>query len=355
MAAAPKAWVPRVETSRTRRLGRLARRALAFWDVRVSRLSALAVSQNWIYRLETDDGRRFVVRVNRPGMRTPLDIASEMAWLDALGRDTDLVVPVPLADKDGGWVRVVADDEGEGAEGAPHAVSVFSWVDGTTVGDSVRPATARAMGAALGRLQDHADTFRPPATFTDSRLSSVWTFGQRPAELASGAGAVAEAGPHPWFPRERIGLIERTEVRAQALIDLLHADRSKLRFLHIDLHTGNVRRLPRRLVGGGGPLALLDFDDSRWAHPVQDAGIVLFYLWVRDDGAALWDAWCEGYASVRGDVPADRATLETIVAGRQLDLLSFVLEARLLAEHAMPGWLERVEQRLRRLEASAGS
>jgi Ser/Thr protein kinase RdoA (MazF antagonist) len=200
------------------------------------------------------------------------------------------------------------------------------------------------MGAALGHLQDHADRFRPPAPFTDSRLSSVWTFGARPREID------AAAAPHPWFPPARRALIERTAARVQARIDTLQADRAALRFLHIDLHSGNVKRVP----GGDGRLALLDFDDSRWAHPVQDVAIALYYLWVRPEGPALWDAWCAGYGAVRGDVPADRATLETLVAGRQLDLLAFVLEARLLAEHAMPSWLDRVEERLLRLEAGAG-
>ena len=96
---------------------------------------------------------------------------------------------------------------------------------------------------------------------------------------------------------------------------------------------------------------MLDFDDSRWAHPVQDFAIPLFYFWVRPGGPAMWDAYSAGYASVRGDVPADRATLDTLVAGRQVDLLSFVLESKLLADEAMPAWLERVEERLRRLEA----
>jgi Ser/Thr protein kinase RdoA (MazF antagonist) len=336
---ARKVWIPRVETGRTRRLGRLARRALEANDLEVERLSPLKVSQNWMYRLVTADGRRFAVRVNRPGMRSPLDIASEMHWLAALRRDTDLAVPAPLADRSGAYVQVVDD-----GEGTPHAVSVFSWIEGATVGDTVRPATARAMGAALGRLQEHADRFRPPVPFTDSRLSSVWTFGQRPDVLEP------TAPPHPWFPGERRELIDRAAARAQNAFDALHADRTRLRFLHIDLHSANVKRLP----GGDGRLALLDFDDSRWAHPVQDVAIALYYLWVRPDGSTLWDAWCEGYASVRGDVPADRPLLETLVAGRQVDLLAFVLAARLLADEAMPAWLERVEQRLRRLENGAG-
>jgi Ser/Thr protein kinase RdoA (MazF antagonist) len=337
---AKQVWIPRNEARRTRQLGALARRALAAYDLEIASFTPLSIAQNWIYRLEATDGRRFVVRVNRPGYRTPLEIASELAWLVALRRDTDLVVPTPLIDRAGGSVQVL---DGPGPDDAPetptpHSVAVFEWIDGRTVGDGVAPATARAMGEALGRLQDHADRFRPPTPFSVTRLDRAYTFGSRPAVLDDDAPA------HPWFPPGRRALIDRTAGRAQALIDGLHADPAALRFLHIDLHSGNVKRIP------GGGLALLDFDDSRWAHPLQDFAIPLFYFWVKPRGAALCDAYSAGYAAVRGDVPADRATLDTMIAGRQVDLLSFVLEARLLADSAMPAWLERVEERLRRLE-----
>lgn len=345
MARAPakQAWVPRNESRRTRRLTAVARRALAAYDLDVATLAPLAINQNWMYRLVTRDGARYVVRVNRPGFRTPLDIASEMTWLAALRRDTDLVVPRPVAARDGAWVQVL---DGPGPDGAldtsvPHAVAVFGWIDGRTVGDALSPAIARAMGEALGRLQDHADRFRPPAPFTTSRLERLFTFGPRPTALDPGAP------PHPWFPAERKALIARAATRAQAVLDRLAVDPAALRFLHVDLHSGNVKRRP------GGGLALLDFDDSRWAHPVQDFAIPLFYFWVRPRGEALWDAYAAGYAAVRGAVPADRATLETLIAWRQLDLLAFVLASKLLADEAMPGWLARVEDRLRRLESHA--
>jgi Ser/Thr protein kinase RdoA (MazF antagonist) len=335
-----KLWVARRDGVRTRRLGEVARRALAAYDVGIASLKPLALSQNWLYRLDTTDGRRFVVRVNRPGMRSALDVASEMAWLAALRRDTDLVVPDPLLDRSGHHVQLVdgpGPDEDKGRV-VPHAVSVFGWIDGRNVGERVDPKLARAMGEAVGRLQDHADTFRPPQPFTTSTLDRVWTFGARPAWLDPGAA------PHPWFTRERSARIARAAERGQARIDALHADRATLRFLHIDLHMGNVRRQK------GGGLALLDFDDSRWAHPVQDFAIPLYYLWVRENGAELWDAYAEGYAGVRGDVPVDRRALLDLVAARQVDLLAFVLTARLIEDDAMPAWLERVDERLGRLE-----
>jgi len=336
MAPPQKVWRPRRDGAHTRRLGALARRALLAYDVEVASLVPLAVSQNWIFRLRTGDGRQFVVRVNRPGMRTPLDVRSEMAWLAALRRDTDLVVPDPLEDRAGGHVQVLPD-----ALGVPHAVSVFGWIEGRNVGQKIDPKLARGMGEAVGRLQEHADVFRPPTPFTTSTLDDVWAFGPEPPVLAPGAPQ------HAWFPPARREAIRRAAARGQARIDALHARREDLRFLHIDLHMGNVRRQK------GGRLALLDFDDSRWAHPVQDFAIPLFYLWHHEHGDALWDAYAAGYASVRGDVPAPRDVVYDLVAARQVDLIAFVLESRLLEESAMPAWLERAEQRLLRLEKLA--
>jgi Ser/Thr protein kinase RdoA (MazF antagonist) len=262
MAPPKNPWRPRRDGAHTRRLGTLARRALTAYDLEVASLAPLAVNQNWMFRLKAGDGRQFVVRVNRPGMRSPLDVASEMAWLAALRRETDLVVPDPLRDRAGSHVQVLPD-----AAGVLHPVSVFGWIEGRNVGRRIDVGLARAMGEAVGRLQEHADRFRPPAPFTTSTLGNVWAFGPEPAEIAEDAPA------HPWFPPTRRAAIRRAAARGQARIDALHARKDELRFLHIDLHMGNVRWLK------GGGIALIDFDDSRWAHPVQDFAIPLFYLW----------------------------------------------------------------------------
>jgi len=325
--AKKKVFDVRKDSTETRRKGVLARRALGAYDVAIESLAPLAKSQNWMFKLQTTDGRTFVVRVNRPGMRTSLDVASEMAWLAAIRRDTDLIVPDPLADREGGYVQVLADDEG-----VEHPVSVFGWIEGRNVGEKIDTKLARQMGEGVGRLQDHADRFHPPAPFTQTTLTSVWAFGGKP-----------ELRP-PLFPAQRARRIFRAAERGQARFDELLARKAELRFLHIDLHMGNVRHVR------GGKVAILDFDDSRWAHPVQDYAIPLFYLWHHEHGAALWDAYAEGYAGVRGEEPATRAVLCDLIAARQVDLVSFVMKTRLLADDAIPGWLDRVDGRLERLD-----
>jgi Ser/Thr protein kinase RdoA (MazF antagonist) len=327
--AKKKGFVVRKDGSVTRRKAALARRALAHYPLDVESLVPLATNQNWMFKLRTRDGRTFVVRVNRSGMRTPLDVASEIAWLAAIRRDTDLIVPDPLEDRSGGYVQVLEDDEG-----VEHPVSVFGWIEGRNVGNRIDTKLARQMGTAVGRLQEHADRFRPPSPFTTSTLDDVWAFGGRP-----------DLHDHPWFPPERVARILRAAERGQARIDALLARKDEVRFLHIDLHMGNVRHVR------GGQVAILDFDDSRWAHPVQDYSIPLFYLWHHEHGAELWDAYAEGYVSLRGAEPAPRNVLYDLIAARQIDLIAFVLKTDLLGAEATRSWLERADSRLQRLEA----
>jgi len=315
-----------------RQLAVLARSALAAYDLKIDRLTLLGRHQNTMFKLVTPDGRRFVVRVNIPRMRSELDIASEMAWLAALHRDTDLVVPRPLETRDGRLMTVAS------APGVPEprSVAVFDWISGRTVGDTLGVPVLRRMGEALGRLQDHADRFVPPPEFTGLTLDRAWVFGKEPP-------ALAETGTDGLWTDRRRGLVRRAAARTQAVIDTLHADRSALRFLHIDLHSGNVMRIP-------GGLAVLDFDDSQWAHPAQDVGIPLYYFWVRENGERLVAAFLEGYAAVRGNAP-DRRLLLQLIAGRQLDLLAFILDREFIPAPEMPAYMEKVERRLTTLES----
>ncbi len=67
-------------------------------------VSLLSESENKVYLVrDPARPREFVLRVNsgRLGYHTPPSIASELIWLMALGRDTDIVVPKVLTADDG--------------------------------------------------------------------------------------------------------------------------------------------------------------------------------------------------------------------------------------------------------------
>ncbi len=303
------------------------KQALAAYDLADPQVRLLARHTNTMYRVETTRGR-YVFRVSAPGLRTELEIRSELAWLDALRRETDLLVPEAIPTRSGR--RLVRVGSGEAA--LPGVL--FNWIEGRIVGDRVSTTLVRDAGAVLARLHDHADRFKPRGAFSQTRLDRAWTFGV-PAVLE-------QAGRAPGWPKARRTLVHEAAARAQEWLDGLFTDPTGLRFLHLDFHPGNWKRVD-------GRLAVLDFDDTRWAYPAQDLGIALYYLLDGPTEPVLMGAFLDGYARVRPSGVPEAEALQTAVITRQIDLLSFVLAHNVLTGAELTRWLGVVEGRLKRL------
>jgi Ser/Thr protein kinase RdoA (MazF antagonist) len=317
---------------RTRRLRHMALAALDRYDLEPTQVSLLTVETNALFDVRTASDR-YVLRINAPNARTICEIRSELAWLGALRQDTDLVVPEPVPTRDG---EGVVTAEARGVPEARHCV-LFRWIPGRLLGDRLSPDTARALGGVLARLHQHANTFQAPAGFSSTRLDTAWTFGK--------PGAVYDDGPDVLWPPARRHPVRQAAARVQVLLDELYAKSEDLRFLHIDFHPGNIKRL-------GDDFAVLDFDDSRWAYPLQDIGIALFYLLDEPNYQELKRSFLEGYSHVRPEFSVAPDKLDVCIAARQIDLLSYVLHGNVLSSDDLAAWLERVEQRLKKCLAA---
>jgi Ser/Thr protein kinase RdoA (MazF antagonist) len=147
--------------------------------------------------------------------------------------------------------------------------------------------------------------------------------------------------PGDLMPPARRALFERARDRVEAALSDLYADRLGPRVLHYDLHHWNVKVFR-------GKLFALDFEDLMWGYPVQDIAITLYYWQDRADFGELRDAFRRGYTE-HGDWPEQAAgQIDTLIAGRALDLANFVLQdPNPEWQQAAPAFLERVEGRLR--------
>ena len=133
------------------RLRRLATSVLAEYDLIDPKLAYLGHGFNTTFCIHTAadpssrqragyNPKRCLLRVHRPGWHgtqqgTRTMVQSEMRWLSALSQQTDLVVPEPLATKDGAYTAVGRDG------GVPEArvCSVLRWVNGRFHAQSPRP------------------------------------------------------------------------------------------------------------------------------------------------------------------------------------------------------------------------
>jgi Ser/Thr protein kinase RdoA (MazF antagonist) len=313
---------------RARRLRRIASAALEHYSLDVIRVRLITNSFNCIFRVDTSDREKYVLRVNLPHQRTLQEIRSEMTWLAALRRDTDLGVPEPLPTHDGALVTTVK------AEGVPeprHCV-IFSWMPGLNLSERLSEENIRKLGELTAQLHNHADLFVLPKDCWCRTYDRVFPFEDTVLFDETYAGL---------FYPERRAIYERAMERVQEALDRLNADRRQLRVLHADLHQWNVKVYRGRLYA-------LDFDDCMWGYPVQDIAITWFYLQDHEQYAAFRVAYKRGYTQHRGWPKQYPGEIDTFVAGRALVLVNFLVQDDAPEYQAMiPDYVERTEDRLR--------
>jgi Ser/Thr protein kinase RdoA (MazF antagonist) len=313
------------------RLRQLAMNALTHYDLDVARLRLLTNDMNGIFRIDTADGRKFVLRVTLPeGGHTLEHVTAEMDWLAALARDTQLSVPQPLPARDGSLVVEAS------AQGVPEArlCVVFSWVKGNDLADDLSADNLVRLGELMAQLHIHALNYHPPNQQALLHFDRVFPFPEPVLFFEEKYSLL--------FPPERRAVFEEAIAWVQDSIDRLQASGEPARILHGDLHQWNVRN--RR-----GVLSPIDFEDLMLGWPVEDIATTLYYL--PQESSPAWRAAFEaGYCRHSLWPERQAGEIDSFIAARALGLANFLLN------DPNPAWkskaadfLERVEGRLREL------
>ena len=238
----------------------------------------LNVSENATFLVSGAETGPTVLRVHRLGYHTEQEIASELAWMDALRAEAGVRTPrvVPAAD---GRRVVTVRERGSTAE--RYCVR-FEFLPGTEPGGE--PALAATHFAELGeitaRMHRHAREWSRPPWFTRFRWDYASAFGRqaRWGRWQDGIGV----GPSEHRVLSRLDDVLRARLRAfgsgPARYGLVHAD---TRLANLLVHDGSV--------------SVIDFDDSGFSWYLYDLGTSVSFF-EHDPGVpALVDSWLEGY------------------------------------------------------------
>jgi Ser/Thr protein kinase RdoA (MazF antagonist) len=270
-----------------------------------STLRLLNLSENATYAVDdAATGKRSILRVHRKNYHQQHEIESELEWLDALRRDSDVTVPVVLPARDGS--RVVTVDH----DGAQRHVVHFDMVAGVEPAEeSLTVEDFRTLGRITAALHDHARAWSRPPGF--GRFSWDWehSLGAQPRwgrwQDAIGVGA-----------SEAVVLDRARQLLAQRLTEY-GTGRDTFGLIHADLRLAN-------LLVDDDTITVIDFDDCGFGWYFYDFGTAVSFF--EDDPAVPeWqDAWVAGYRSRRPLPPADEAMLSSFVLLRRLLLLAWM-------------------------------
>ena len=268
----------------------LARAALDQQGVAVKRLRWMGQHTNHLFRCDTADGERLVVRVCPPGGRSDAELDAELAWLAALARDTSLTVPLILF------------STRPATSGLPHGgrCIAFTWIQGRSCGSRPSWRLVADLGRVIATLHEHAQGFRTPPEFTRPVLDTehlTW----------AGTWHAEQLARRPVDPAVR-RLLAETAARVEAVLALLAQDPAGYGLVHADLCLDNV-------LDHHGEARPIDFDDTSWGHYALDLAIA-----ADDIPEDLHQILLDGYQTVRPLPPGYEEHQATLLAARRLYL-----------------------------------
>jgi Ser/Thr protein kinase RdoA (MazF antagonist) len=287
------------------RVTRCAGQALASYGCHpASTVTLINVSENATYLVEDPDAGQSILRVHRHGYHTEAEIASELAWMDALRAEAGVRTPRVLPATDGGRI-VTATDEGSGER---RRCVMFEFLPGTEPADDSLPHFAE-LGEITARMHRHARQWSRPAGFSRFHWDYEAAFGSeaRWGRWQDGVGVGAA----------ELGVLGRLDAMLRSRLRAFGNGQDRYGLVHADTRLAN-------LLVDGGRVSVIDFDDSGFSWFLYDVGTSVSFFEHQPHVPALVDAWLTGYRRVL-DLPAeDEAEIWTFILYRRLLLVAWI-------------------------------
>jgi len=264
----------------------------------------IGVSENAMFSVSNPDrSLDAVLRVHRRDYHSPVEVASELAWVDSLRQQTDIHIPEPLANLQGERVGRM------GVAGGGRLAVLLERAPGHNI--DLADATAqryREIGGITAQMHLHTLSWQKPAWF--SRFA--WLVPQ----ILGPAARFGYWGAYPGLEQDELALLRRAAQRLEGRLGDYVAGGGEVDLIHGDLHVLNV-------MVDHADTWVLDFDDSGISWLMFDIGAAVQYF---DDHAlatSLAGAWVDGYEQVRRLSRADHDMVRDFVMLRRLLLLGW--------------------------------
>jgi Ser/Thr protein kinase RdoA (MazF antagonist) len=308
------------------KLRAVALEALRAYPLEVKRLSLLSHGFNTIFRVDDARGQKFALRLNVNSRRGLENVRAELAWLEALKRETDLHVPVVVPTRDGQVLQSLEH------ENSPRTLlsALFEWIPGPDIGERLSDQVVEDLGELTAKLHLHASSFQLPAGCELPTTESILY--DMPHHLFEMS--------HEHLSDSRLEVFRRGAELTQAVSDMVW-ERQAPRVIHTDLHQWNLKRYRNRI-------SVFDFDDTAMGQPIQDLATSLYYLRGEKNSEGFRPALERGYSRIASWPAASEYELEALLAARGLLLANDVISNLNPEFQAMiPSFMEKTENRMR--------
>lgn len=291
--------------------------ALQCWDdVAGGSARLINHSENQTFLIDTPGGDKFTLRVHRTGYQSRGSIESELSWVSALRRDTDLPIPQPVPARDGNLLQRFDTFKGE------RMAVLFRFLPGTEPSpDSNLGDLFVTLGGYAGNLHNHATRWQRPATFQ----RQVW----QAATILDADGLWGDWRVAPGVNDANRAVLDRLDASLWRRLGEYGTGPDRYGLIHADMRLGN-------LLVEDNTVHLIDFDDCGFCWFTYDFAAAISFHETNKAIPALKAAWLEGYRAVRELSAQDVAAMDSMVMLRRMALLAWIgshAETRLAQQH----------------------
>jgi Ser/Thr protein kinase RdoA (MazF antagonist) len=293
-----KAYEELTRRGKLRRAQSVARAALSAFGFTGANLRLIVDAGNISYQVKAVDPAPlegsiyvescYLLRLHWPGYQCDGAVDSELKWLRALS-DAGLPVPQPVATTEGELSVEVS------VPGVPVArrCSLLRWVKGRMVVKRVHRWHMKAIGRLIGRLHNHASSWRLPPCFVRRHYDRNGLWGDD-----TGTGYTA-AEVWPKIPRRYFEAFQEVTMRVEHLMEDWGKGADVYGLIHADLGT------KANVLFHGREARPIDFDDGGFGYWMYDLAIPLADWEGEDVWPAYRDALLEGYMEMRS-IPGEQ-------------------------------------------------
>jgi len=280
--------------------------AIPLWDDLVGAEARLINhSENHTFLFSAPHGEAYCLRVHRPDYQSPANIESELDWLEALHKQTELVIPEPIAGSNGKLLQKFTT-----ASGDTHYAVLFHFIGGhEPTPESNLVELFSVLGGYAAGLHEHAVSWKRPPGFE----RQAWT-----AEaILDAEGLWGDWRVAPGVTAEVHEILDRAQSQLRRRLADYGTGPDRYGLIHADMRLGN-------LLVDGDQVCLIDFDDCGLCWFGYDFAAAISFHETHKAVPALKAAWLDAYQAIRPLSALDIEMLDSMVMLRRMALLAWI-------------------------------
>lgn len=295
-------------------------KAVEYFPVNATEIEPVMQSENVTFRVtDRAGGRRYVLRLHRPGYNSIEELESERIWVDAL-KETGVAVPDSLETIRGGHFTLIDIPDVDEQRFA----GVTTWHEGEPLGNFLKSCTEkserqhmlRRFGEIAAAFHSQSAGWQAPPGFIRRKLGVENLLGEAPFW-----GRFWE---HPQLDESERALLLGVRDSLRVALEAYGEQPDKFSMIHADF-------TPDNIIYDGSHLAVIDFDDCAFGWHMYDIASLLTECTLYPDFDELRGALFEGYRLHRKLSQQDAGLLSDFLLVRGMAVIGWFYQR---PEHA---------------------